>query len=224
MRTPIDRLLMPLFAEDGAGGGAGEGGGSGDTAQPDAVKLAADLAATRAELEAAKASAATALADAAKLKAAADAAALKQREADGDLLGLYEETKGKLTAQEQALAAATAKLTAHEAREQARVDALTADNTERLGKLPEPMRALVPAGLDAEATAAQLARVEAIADKATEQPAGGRGGPRAPREPSTEKIPEACLAEAARHDVDPTHWFERVWKPRAARQNKPATA
>lgn len=217
--SPLTRLLLPMYAEPE--GGAGGGGGDPTPEQPDPVKLAADLESARAEARAAKEAAATAVAEAARIKAEREAEALKAREKDGDILNLYEETKGALTAKEQALAATAAELAELKAEKQARLDAMTAANTERLGKLPEEYRALVPAGLDPETTATQIARVEEVARKATAQPEGGRGGPRTGKETPPEKIPAECIAEAQRYGMEPAIWFETVYKPRMKRLGKP---
>ena len=53
------------------------------------------------------------------------------------------------------------KLSEYEQREQARADALVAQNVAELAALPEQLRALVPEGLTPEATAAQIGRLKA---------------------------------------------------------------
>lgn len=52
------------------------------------------------------------------------------------------------------------KLSEYEQREQARAEALVAQNASELAALPEALRALVPEGLSPEATAAQIGRLK----------------------------------------------------------------
>ena len=106
-------------------------------------------------------------------------------------------------------------LTGYRERETARRERIEASNTERLKALPETFRALVPPGLDAEATQEHLARLESVINQNT--PTGGmppRSGP-----PSVETIPQACILEAERFGYrDARTYYTNVWKPRQDRQ------
>ena len=130
-------------------------------------------------------------------KAANAAEAAKKR---GEYEALYTESETKL-------AAATQKLDALTARETARLERVKAANAERVEALPENLRALIPDGLDLDAQAAQLARVEALATEPTFPAGTRRGSGKAP----ALVIPEACKAEAERHGKDPEQWFKTVW-------------
>jgi len=106
-------------------------------------------------------------------------------------------------------------LTGFRERETARRERIEASNAERLKALPETFRALVPPGLDAEATQEHLARLESVITQST--PTGGmppRSGP-----PSVETIPQACILEAERFGYrDARTYYTNVWKPRQDRQ------
>ena len=106
-------------------------------------------------------------------------------------------------------------LSGYQERETARQERIQASNTERLKKLPETFRALVPPGLDVDATAEHLARLENVITQNT--PTGGippRSGP-----PSVETIPQACILEAERFGYrDARTYYTNVWKPRQDRQ------
>ena len=181
-----------MYEDDDATGTGGE-----DT--PDkTVPLAAleaergkrqELATRLAEYEAAEAT------RAAEAAAAATAAAAKR----GEFETLHAAEKARADA-------ATEKLTALQARETTRLEALKAKNDTAIEALPEDFRALIPAGLDLDATAAQIERVAMLANTSETLPAGTRrGGGGKPA------IPEACKAEALRLGRDPKIHFETVW-------------
>lgn len=155
--------------------------------------LEAERAKYRARIEALE----SAAAERATADEAAAAEAAKKR---GEYEALYTESETKL-------AAATQKLDALTARETARLERVKAANAERVEALPENLRALIPDGLDLDAQAAQLARVEALATEPTFPAGTRRGSGKAP----ALVIPEACKAEAERHGKDPEQWFKTVW-------------
>jgi hypothetical protein len=102
------------------------------------------------------------------------------------------------------------------AKEQARQEALTAANEKALKTIPESHRGLIPAGLDPEAMASQIARVQALV--AGSGPDGGVIS-KAPK-PSTETIPEEARREADRLGMDHRKFFEKIYKPRMERRSK----
>jgi hypothetical protein len=140
-------------------------------------------------------------------------AALERADAEkkGEFEGLYKETSSKLTEAEK-------ELERYRKREAKQIDALKTANKERLERLPEDWRELVPAGLDPEAQGEFLAKLEKRLSTAD---AGPHGGVIArPPKKVEEPIPEECKTEAARHGKDPAWWFKNVWKPREARAAK----
>ena len=140
-------------------------------------------------------------------KAAADTAA---RVANGEAAAVLKTTTAELTAAREQLAAL-------QAAETARQDKLTASNTARVKKLPAAWRALVPAGLSADDTADQIAKIETMVTTATGAPVGTIS--RAP-DKNEEPIPEACKAEAAKYGRDPRKHYNTVWKKRIERQKR----
>ena len=125
----------------------------------------------------------------------------------GEFEQLYKATQEQLENTQQ-------QLSGYQERESARQERIQASNTERLKALPETFRALVPPGLDVDATAEHLARLENVINQNT--PTGGmppRSGP-----PSVDTIPEQCIKEAERYGyADARTYYTRVWKPRQDR-------
>lgn len=181
-----------LFARD-PHADAGVTTGAGDKA---AESTPAEIETLRAELAKLRdADAARAAAE----KAAEDAEAVKRGEAEK-----------LLAARDQELAAAKERLAAFEARETARVQALEKANAERVKALPAAFADLLPAGLDADAAAAFLGKLEAAAGSDVAR--GTRRGTH-----TDEPIPEACTAEWKLHSkgtLSERDWFNNVWKPR----------
>lgn len=166
-----------------------------------AAKLAEALEANRqmsARLAALEEAATKAAADKAKAVRDAEAAERAKAKASGDLLKVTEGLERDLLAAREELAALRVEADGLKAEKAARIEALTASNSERVAKLPEQFRDLVPDGLDADATARHIERVEAIALKAAERPAGGRGGFKPAHQTGQYKWPEAFLREAQR--------------------------
>lgn len=157
-------------------------GQQGDAGEPaDVLGLRKALAAERAARQAAAK-------EAAELRTAREAAERKAAEEAGKHRELYEGIKPKY---EDAIS----KLTAYEAREAERIARATERNAARTAALPEPLRALVPEGLDPDATAAQIERLEGLARQQT-YPAGsgagaGAGGAKKP------SLPPEAVAYAA---------------------------
>lgn len=143
--------------------------------------------------------------------AAAEAARLQQEAAaaeQGKFKELWEaEKKGRLDLE--------GRFKELSAREQARMERLTESNAAAIKALPEGLRALIPEGLDPEATAAQIARIRATL--ANEGPDGGVIAK--PPKRTEEKIPDACVKQAERMGItDVRNFYERVWKPKMERQ------
>jgi len=143
---------------------------------------------------------------------AMEAEQAKREQLAAEKRGEYEQL---YKATQEQLEAANQRLTGYEERETARRERIEASNAERLKALPETFRALVPPGLDAEATQEHLARLESVINQNT--PTGGmppRSGP-----PSVETIPQACILEAERFGYrDARTYYTNVWKPRQDRQ------
>lgn len=99
----------------------------------------------------------------AELTASQQAAAQKAAEQAGEYQRLYEEAKPRLE-----------RLTALEQAEAARSAKLAERNSERVTLLPNHLRDLIPEGIDGDALAAHLDRVERIAGTVNPGPAGGR--------------------------------------------------
>jgi hypothetical protein len=169
--------------------------------------ILADLARERTARQAAEAKATA-------LEAAQTAAAEEAAKKAGEHKALYDGLKPKYDE-------ATAKLTAWETREAARVAALTARNAARIAALPEDFRELVPEGLDPDTATAQIEKLEARARKADPKLAqGGAAGIAAGGKPN---IPDECKAEAAENKRDPQWWFDNVWNsPRAMKRRAAA--
>ena len=140
---------------------------------------------------------------------AADRAAAEKR-------GEYEALYTKAAAD---LEAAKTELTDFRTQAQARREALEAQNKARLAALPEDLQPLMVPGLAPSAAAAQLEKLEALAEKTATRPAGGRRGGGTP--PAPEPIPADCIREAQAAQEDPQWWFDNVWnrpKRRARRE------
>ena len=145
----------------------------------------------------------------AALKATARATADAERAANGEASALLAERDAEL-------AAALEQIAVHDKATAARTARLAKDNKTRTAKLPEAWRALVPDGLDAEATARHLTRIEGMTGE-DGAPVGTRSRAPTRKEP---KIPQACIEEAARYGRDPLIHFDTVWKPRQERQKR----
>ena len=113
----------------------------------------------------------------AEFTAQQEAARQKAAEEAGQFRELYESAKPRLE-----------RLEALEAAEAARAAALTERNAERLTLLPNHLRDLVPEGLEGDALAAHLDRVEKLAPQVT-------GGPTGSRMPGAAGLAEALTAE-----------------------------
>lgn len=166
-----------------------------------AAKLAEALEANRqmsARLAALEASAAEAEQSKKEAARAAEAAKRAEAKASGDLLKVTEGLEKDLLEAREELAAIRGERDTLKTAHDARIEHLVARNSERVAKLPEQFRDLVPAGLDADATAQHIERIEALALKSTERPAGGRGGFKAAHETGSYKWPEAFVNEAQR--------------------------
>ena len=137
-------------------------------------------------------------------KAAAEQLAAEKR---GEFKQLWE-------ASQEELLSIREQLLSHETRDAARAERLTAANVERLQALPETFRALVPAGLDAEATAEHLAKLESVLSQNT--PTGGIPPVRGPQ--SVETIPQECILEAERYGYTDARKYFPVWKARQDRK------
>lgn len=116
----------------------------------------------------------------AAIEAEKEASRVKLAEEQGRYKELAEERNAKLTAAEQ-------KLADYEARETARAEAQATKAKAAVEALPENLRSLVPEGLDADATLAQVERLRTLAPTG---PTGtmGAGG-------KVTKVPEFTDAE-----------------------------
>lgn len=152
---------------------------------PAAPDLAAELAAVKAQA-----------AEAAAKLAEREAADKKAREKALADQGKHKEL---LTQREQELADAQAKLKVHEEREAVRVAGVEKANAAALKTLPDEIKALAPANLDADGMADWLSKAAVLAKDAETRPAGGivRG-----RAPSGEPHPDA-VKYAAERGLDP---------------------
>lgn len=181
--------------------GAGTEGGAGDSTQKPDAKEAGQLAALiaeRAKRQAAETKLAAYQAEQAEAARKAEEDAGKHRE-------LYE----KLQPEHDAL---KAKLTAYEERETARVEALTARNAARVEQIPEPLRAIVPTGYDADSLSAwidgALPKLTSPKFAAGTLGGGGTAG-------GTQPIPAEAREHAIKHGKvtpeDQQKWFQNVW-------------
>lgn len=142
-------------------------------------------------------------AELAELKAAQEAAAQKRAEEQGEFQALYE----KVTPELETL---RAEVETFRTRETARVEALTASNTERIEALPETMKALAPPGLEPDALSNWLSLAERQATTTQQRPAGtqthgGTVGTSIPAE-----LTDRVKAEAEKHGKDPEWWWKNV--------------
>jgi hypothetical protein len=128
-----------------------------------------------------------------------DAAEEARRAESGQFKELYEALKAER-------ATDLAELKALKAEKKPRVEAMTAQNTERLEALPEEWRELIPDGLTPSAMARQLDKIEKRLVASEDRPAGGvRSTPPKRRE---DHIPaqykDQCDREAKRYGLPPT--------------------
>lgn len=111
-----------------------------------------------------------------------------------------------------------ARVAEYEARETARLEALTARNKERSEALPDHLKPLVPPGLDPDALSDWLTKASELAEPEGGHPRGTRS-----RGAGPQGIPAEALAEvqrlAAKWSIEP----ELVWKRLGARHRKAAT-
>jgi hypothetical protein len=142
---------------DTNGDGTNVDAGGGDLDPKDRAGLLAALQAERARAKAASERLTA-------LESAQAEAARKAAEEQGNYRKLYEEAAPKLT-----------RLQELEQREAARLEALAARNSERLGLLPEELRELAPPNADAETLASWIERAE---KRVPREPTGtvARGG------------------------------------------------
>lgn len=144
---------------------------------------------------------------------------MKRRKIEGgDILSVLEQERAEKAALAERLQSTEAEATKYREREAARVAAVEKANKDAMANLPEEWRALVPEGLDPDAAKVQIERVIKLAADSTERPTGGRAAGSGKGKAPTE-IPAACVAEAKKYETDPAVWFERIWKPRMARQS-----
>lgn len=104
----------------------------------------------------------------AAIEAEREAERVKQAEEQGKFQELWKEADAERQALKEQLGTLTAK-------EQARQEAQAAKATAAVEALPENLRALVPAGLDADATLAQVEKVKALAVTGPTGTLGGGG-------------------------------------------------
>jgi len=104
-----------------------------------------------------------------KAKAESEAARLKQLEEDGKYKDLYEQKTADLAERD-------AKLKSIQARETARLEHVTSENEKRTKVLSKALQDLIPGGLDADALAIHLAKLEAIHSKKVVVDVKGSGG------------------------------------------------
>ena len=202
------------FEEDGEPDDGGDSGSKGSDEGKQSKGLQQAKAAEAKARQAAEARAAELEQQLAAFKAQQEETERKAAEEQGEYKSLYEKALAELNPLKEQFSALTA-------REQARVDALTAANAEALKALPEGLRKLVPEGLDPEAMAAQIRAVQTLAKT------GGPSGGIPPRQTAkgTEEIPEAAAREALALGYSEDNirsYFERVWKPRQERNKKRA--
>lgn len=149
----------------------------------------------------------------ARIKAAQAEAERVAAEKTGEFKRLYEEAAPKLKGLEE-------KVSAYEAREAKRLEALQKRNEERIKAIPEDLRDLVPE-LEPEAKADWLDRFSAKTQTIDTRPRGGRAG--GGDKPDADAIPEALkaevTAEAQRYGKDPAVWY-KTHKPRFDRKLK----
>lgn len=189
--------LYRFHDPNGDGGDPGKGKGGDDLT----AKELAELRKFKSDREAADLQAAEAK------KKADDEAAKKRGDHEALLKSKDDELKG-----------ATERLKALEAKEKTRLDAVGKRNEERIKALPEKFRKVVPAGLDADATADfldNLAGAIGEEDVAT--------GARRPTGTASKSIPAECRAEFDRYGAHlggtVEDWYTNNWKPR---QKRPA--
>jgi hypothetical protein len=156
----MNGLNPTLCSVDGGDGGEGGDG------KPPAVDPAAEgrlkaLKAERAQRQALEA-------ELAAIKAKQEEDRVKAAEEQGRFKQLYEESNAERTA-------ASVELEAYKAKEAARVEAQTAKATAAVEALPDNLKALVPQGLDADATLAQVERLKALSPSGPTGTMGGGG-------------------------------------------------
>ena len=143
----------------------------------------------------------------AELQAAEQARQRKAAEEQGKFEDLYKTTQTEAEALRE-------KVTAYEAREAARLDRVTKRNTEAVEALPDAYRALIPEGLDPEATATQIEKIKAlVAADAPRHPTGAQANGGKPR-----GISDEAKREAVRMRVSP-EVAQAIIDKRAARKS-----
>ncbi|MEL6344722.1 MAG: hypothetical protein AAFV53_16515 [Myxococcota bacterium] len=151
-----------------------------------------------------------------RLKDAEAERARKKAEQDGEFERLYKEEKDR--AEE-----AAEKLSQLEQREADRVEALNKRNTANLKALPASHRALVPGGLSADETAAQIERVAAMAGVSLKRPAGtrtrGEGGNKKSAIPADVKAQVEREAQKYGYRNAETY-YQKVYLPRQRRKER----
>ena len=198
----------------GSGGEGGDGGNAGGTEPPKvgtpewvatlpedvqvqytgAQRAAAQERAARKALEAK-----VAAFESEKAEAARQAA-----EAKGEFESLYK-------TEAQRAEDLKAQLVEYKTRETERRERMTARNAERIDKLPEAVKVLLPSYQDPDEMAAWLDKAAATTQTAA---AGTKTRGKAGEEP----IPPECEAEARKYGKEPRYWFETVWKARKSKQ------
>lgn len=210
--TPHAHLISldPDDPDTGGGKGKGDEGGDAGGAEGWDEKIQALLddaglpteakglvAALKAERQAKK-DAADKLAAYEAEKAEAERTAAEKR---GEFEGLYAAEKQRATDLAE-------RLTALEARENARLEAVKERNVARIAALPEAQRAAVNLIADDLAPDKLADHLAALAQEQP-MPAGGRAGGGAGGKPP---VPPECIAEATRHGQDPVWWYEKIWQ------------
>lgn len=195
-------------AKAGADPAKGADQGKGDDK---AAALEAKLKAAEEKLAARERADAEAAAKAAKDKAAAEQAeAVKRGEAE------------KVIAEkEKALADATARLTALEAAEKARMDRIATKATEAVGALPEDIRSFADAIPDPERRLEWAQTMTAKLAGADTRPTGA--GPRGEKPPKL-VIPEDVAAKARDLNQDPERYYKALVKLGKVKPVNPAEA
>ncbi len=121
------------------------------------------------------------------------------------------------TEAESARLAAIERLTVLEQAETARQTALQQQLSERIEKLPEQYRALIPANLPIDTLNHHLASVE----KLISEPLAAVHTGTIKTSPTSEPIPPEAIAEAAKYGYsDARRYFEKIYSPRMKRKIK----
>jgi len=151
----------------------------------------------------------------AEIRAAQQAADEASKAEAGQYRELYEKLKAEREAELK-------ELKALKGEKKARVEALTAKNTERLDALDDDWRDLIPEGLSPSALSKQLDKIEARMVAAEDRPAGGILGK--PPKKATVHIPvehkEQCEREASRYGLPAKQYWKMRMKPRLVKAGK----